>query len=52
MFDKKPFEGMSESTVKEILTEASEKLRPVLFREGRWFIDYVRIRIRAVKEVI
>ena len=52
MFDKKPFEGMSESTVKEILTEASEKLRPVLFREDRWFIDYVRIRIRAVKEVI
>lgn len=50
MFNKKPFENLSEDTVNEILAQSEQKLRPVLFHDGKWFIDYVRIRIRAVKE--
>ena len=50
MFNKKPFENLSEDTVNEILAQAKQSLQPVLFHDGKWFIDYVRIRIRAVKE--
>lgn len=49
MFDQKPFENLPEETVREILAEAEEKLRPILFQQGTWIIDYVRIRIRAVR---
>jgi ubiquinone/menaquinone biosynthesis C-methylase UbiE len=27
-----------------------EDLRPLLFREGNWYVDYVRLRFVAVKE--
>lgn len=27
-----------------------ERLRPVLYREGKWWADYTRLRVRAVKE--
>lgn len=30
-----------------VLEEAEEALRPVLFREGRWYADYRRIRVIA-----
>lgn len=46
MFDKKPFEGLSEQTAKEIIDETVEELRNVLFADGRWIVDYVRIRIK------
>lgn len=49
MFVKKPFEGMSEAEKEEIVKEAEEQLRSVLCPDGTWFIDYVRIRFRAVK---
>jgi trans-aconitate methyltransferase len=29
----------------------AERLRPALFREGHWFADYKRLRIRAQKEI-
>lgn len=50
MFDKAPFEGVEESLRESIIREAEEVLRPVLYRDGRWYIDYVRIRIKAVKQ--
>ncbi|MBX5449057.1 class I SAM-dependent methyltransferase [Thermogemmatispora sp.] len=31
----------------EILTAIEEKLRPVLFKEGRWELDYRRLRVLA-----
>lgn len=49
MFVKEPFRGVGETEKEEIIAEAVEKLRPVLYREGSWFVDYVRIRIRARK---
>lgn len=30
--------------------EAVETLRPVLYHDGHWYVDYVRIRIKAVEE--
>lgn len=27
-----------------------ERLRPVLYRDGKWWADYVRLRVRGVKE--
>ena len=49
MFVKKPFEGMPGALKAEILDEAEEMLREALCADGVWRIDYVRIRIRAVR---
>ncbi len=49
MFVKKPFEGMDARMKAEILREANERLESVLHVDGKWIIDYVRIRIRARK---
>ena len=49
MFDKAPFEGMDEALKEEIIAEAKEELYPVLRKDGRWFVDYTRIRFRARK---
>ncbi len=49
MFVKTPFDGMDENLKSEIIGEAAERARPILFRDGVWIIDYVRIRIRATK---
>lgn len=49
MFDKKPFEGIAAEEADEIINEAEERLRGQLFVDGTWYIDYVRIRMRARK---
>ena len=49
MFVRKPFEGMEEALKSEILKEAEDRLRSRLFIDGRWYIDYVRIRVKAVR---
>lgn len=49
MFVTKPFEGMEENIKSEILTATEHALKDKLFIDGKWFIDYVRIRIRARK---
>ncbi|MCC8097020.1 MAG: class I SAM-dependent methyltransferase [Eubacterium sp.] len=49
MFDKKPFEGICQETKREIINEAEKALKPLLYSEGIWYIDYVRIRIKAIK---
>lgn len=49
MFVKKPFEGMDAGMKAGILREANERLESVLHANGKWIIDYVRIRIRARK---
>ena len=50
MFDKAPFAGVPEELQETIIREAVETLRPVLYHDGCWYVDYVRIRIKAVKE--
>jgi len=49
MFIKTPFIGMPVAQKESIITEAVEKIRPVLFTHDGWIIDYVRIRVRARK---
>lgn len=49
MFDRKPFEGIDEKEKSEIIREAEQDLKPVLFHNGKWYIYYVRIRIKARK---
>ena len=49
MFNKKPFEGMDPAMMQEIIDETVEGLRSTLFVDGKWIVDYVRIRFRAVK---
>lgn len=50
MFVKTPFENMAEETKTEIIAETRELLAPkLLLEDGSWYIDYVRIRIRARK---
>lgn len=33
-----------------IIAEAESRLRAELYKDGQWFIDYVRIRVKAVKK--
>lgn len=50
MFVKAPFEGIAPDMQDAIIGEAVASLRETLRREdGTWFVDYVRIRIKAVK---
>ena len=49
MFDKAPFEGMDEGLKSEIIEEAEAETKEKLYHDGSWYIDYVRIRFRAVK---
>ncbi len=50
MFDRLPFRSVGEAEEAEILGEAEEALRGTLFSEGSWHVDYVRIRLKAIKE--
>lgn len=49
MFVKKPFEGLEKTLSDEIILETVQRLRPHLLVNGKWYVDYVRIRMRAVK---
>lgn len=49
MFVKAPFENVPEDTKEDILNEAENILKPKLFVNGKWYIDYVRIRLSAKK---
>lgn len=49
MFVKAPFDGMAADQKEEIIGETQAALKEKLFLDGRWIVDYVRIRVRAVK---
>ena len=49
MFVKKPFEGIAHETQDAILADALKALKGTLYRDGTWFVDYVRLRFRALK---
>ncbi len=49
MFLPQVFEGVSPCIAEEIKQEAVQELAPILRRDGTWYADYVRIRIKAVK---
>lgn len=47
MFVTLPFEGVDRSLTQEIIAETVENLKPVLYEDGVWYADYVRIRLKA-----
>lgn len=49
MFVKTPFAGVAPETEASILKEANKRLKGRLYRDGKWVIDYVRIRFRTRK---
>lgn len=49
MFVKKPFESIDKNIQDKIICESVNRLKNVLYINGEWIVDYVRIRFRAVK---
>lgn len=49
MFVQRPFEGMAPELADEIVAAAVASLAGELLRDGTWYADYVRLRMRAVK---
>lgn len=50
MFLKTPLSLIEDEGEREaIINEAAENLRGRLYRSGKWYADYVRIRIKAIK---
>lgn len=50
MFAGTLFSELSDSQKSQAYTNIEENLRPKLFRSGTWVADYVRIRVKAIKE--
>ncbi|MCG2617716.1 methyltransferase domain-containing protein [Terrimonas sp. NA20] len=51
MFASFFFKHLPAPTTEKIINRAVEILRPTHYREGNWWADYVRLRMRAVKKV-
>ncbi len=49
MFGKDYLKGVSEEEVDDILEEVQASLKPILYQEGKWYADYKRLRIKAIK---
>ncbi|KLU61542.1 trans-aconitate 2-methyltransferase [Peptococcaceae bacterium CEB3] len=50
MFADAFFSGLSDGKKSEAYSLIEEKLNPKLFADGNWFADYVRIRVKALRE--
>lgn len=50
MFVKRPFAGMEQAVQEDIVREAADTLKCDLYKDGKWYADYVRIRLRAVRQ--
>lgn len=50
MFGELILKGMTKEEVEEILESTQNQLKPLLFIDEKWFADYKRLRIVAVKE--
>lgn len=50
MFLKKPFDVVRDPKEnEEIVSQAVEELKPELYKAGKWYADYVRLRMKAYK---
>lgn len=49
MFVDSAFDGVDSETKDEIIAQAVEICRPELYINGKWYVDYVRIRMKAIK---
>lgn len=49
MFAGAFFEGIPEAEATAIKEQVQEAVRPYLFRDGRWYADYKRLRVAALR---
>lgn len=49
MFDTAPFANLAPALTEQLIAEAVDALRPVLCKDGVWYVDYVRIRFKVRK---
>lgn len=49
MFVDSAFDGVDPETKEEIISQTVELCRPNLYINGKWYVDYVRIRMKAKK---
>lgn len=49
MFVQRPFENIGKEETGEILIETVNVLRPSLYVHGKWYADYVRLRLKAIR---
>lgn len=49
LFQPNSFEGMSEQEKDTLIQEAVESTRTELYVDGTWHVDYVRLRMKALK---
>lgn len=49
MFVNSAFDGVDSETKEKIIAQAVEICRPKLYINGKWYVDYVRIRMKAIK---
>lgn len=49
MFIVQPFKGLDKSLKDEIILETVQNVKPILYKDGIWYVDYVRIRLKAQK---
>ncbi|MFL0166693.1 class I SAM-dependent methyltransferase [Candidatus Clostridium helianthi] len=49
MFVIQLFKGLDDSLKNEIIDETVKSLKPILYQNGVWYADYVRIRLKARK---
>jgi trans-aconitate methyltransferase len=50
MFGDSFFTGVADQVRGDVLAAVTERLRPVLFRDGNWYADYRRLQIVAVRK--
>ena len=49
MFRSPLLKGIDDAAVNKILDEVPQSLKPSLFKNGKWFADYKRLRVEAIK---
>ena len=51
MFCLSAFDNVDKQTKNNIIKDAVQMCKPNLYRNGKWYVDYVRLRMKAVKKV-
>jgi hypothetical protein len=49
MFGSFFFKHISKTQAEKVIKRIVEDLRPTQYRDGQWYADYVRLRVKAVK---
>jgi len=50
MFGSNILQALDDSTRETFLRQVEDRLRPTLYHDGIWYVDYVRLRVVAIRE--